>query len=458
MRSAGRPKRATRSFALAVLVSAWTACTCVAYAHGRYPNPTIIDFHPTDPNVILLQTARGLIGTHDGGATWQWMCYEVVGADTFGLTDPVMTIMGDGSVLVPAQSSGVLTLDSSWCSTATAPPDPATSYFIVDVQRDPTAPDVAFALTSSAGTTINRLFRSANDGQTWTETNPGIDSTLLENVRIAPSNPQVIYVSAIATDAMSGQTDALLYKSTDGGASWGTGPIDTFALAAGEHRAVIAGIDPVDPDVLFLVVEHDEAATPPPAEHVLQSTNGGTSFTDVLSTSHVSAFAISDDGTKVWVGNGEDSGLWRSTDGGATFTSLDAGLQVPCLAWHGGKLWVCGNNAVTGYALATSTDDGDTLTPFFSFSQVTAQVSCPAGTAGADACSANKCDALTELQVDLPTVAPECVMTAGVHGGGCAVARLRGGGSGGGGWGPLAGLLALGLGVVLWRRRGSIHR
>ena len=62
------------------------ALAAVTYANGRDPYTSTITFKQGSDNDIIAGMTFGLVASHDGGATWEWMCERAVGYG--GLYDP----------------------------------------------------------------------------------------------------------------------------------------------------------------------------------------------------------------------------------------------------------------------------------------------------------------------------------------------------------------------------------
>jgi hypothetical protein len=76
-------------------------------------------------------------------------------------------------------------------------------------------------------------------------------------------------------------------------------------------------------------------------------------------TGELLGFALSPDGSKVYVGTKED-GLWMASSSDLKFTKKSSKV-VQCLATRGNELWAC-SAAVSGFIAGVSTDDGATFT------------------------------------------------------------------------------------------------
>ncbi len=140
------------------------------------------------------------------------------------------------------------------------------------------------------------VWRSRDNGATWTPLTDDQPSLAMGAIAIDPTNPNIVYAgtgeSHLSGDSYYG---AGLLKSTDSGATWTqiTGPISTSDpkqpafLNAAFHTLVI---DPMAPSTLY-------AATEP---GFLSSASGGTAFLPL-----------------------GDRGVWKSTDGGMTWRNLN---------------------------------------------------------------------------------------------------------------------------------------
>jgi len=145
----------------------------------------------------------------------------------------------------------------------------------------------------------------------------------------------------------------VIYRSDDRGAKWTRLPVPGTT----ERRLpYIAGIDPTDPDAIYLaLIETEGAATVYFA--LLHSADGGHNWQILLERNHAMAgFALSPDGKKVALG-GEQSGLLMADVGKWTFTQKNE-LRVRCLTWSERGLYACADQFVDGFSLGLSEDGG----------------------------------------------------------------------------------------------------
>lgn len=219
------------------------------------------------------------------------------------------------------------------------------------------------------GAAVGGVWRTTNNGQTWTPLMDDQPFLAIGALAIDPTNPNVIYAGTGEGKATQGYYGVGMLKSTDGGASWNliTGPISTrppnqpaFINASFNRIA----IDPVTPSIVFATttvgIPNSAASSvgelPPLGQRGVwrsadsgqtwtnvdpPGTGGNFSATDVLidPANHNRIFAVM-----------RGVGLYRSTNGGlaGSWTKLTSGIP-PEAQWLRGMLAV-------GPPLAPSTE------------------------------------------------------------------------------------------------------
>ena len=130
-----------------------------------------------------------------------------------------------------------------------------------------------------------------------------------------------------------GDPQGRLYKSVDGGASFG-GPLtaaDGIAGQQGFYDLAVA-VDPFDPNIVYVGGSVDNGI-------FMASKDGGATFQPSITGLHVDthAIAVSPSNPAV-IYHGNDGGVWRSTNGGASWvsrnTSTFSATQFSGLALH----------------------------------------------------------------------------------------------------------------------------
>ncbi len=266
---------------------------------------------------------------------------------------------------------------------------------IVDIAVRPDAPDTVVALTNTplptdaGGGTHSQVFRSTDDGASWTPIGAPLDpSVIATTLDVAPSDPHRLYVSA--TRGFGPTRTASLLASTDDGATWTEWPAP---FDPGTETSIyIGGVDPSDADRVYLRTDGTSRL------FVTAPSDGGLSFQTILTlTGNMLGFALSPDGSKIYAGS-EIDGLFVGDRATMTFLhrsstvlGMEAGardIHVQCLAARAGELWACADEP-SGFIVGVSTDDGSTFSPRLHLNGVEDPIACTSGTPVSLACSAS---------------------------------------------------------------------
>ena len=194
--------------------------------------------------------------------------------------------------------------------------------------------------TFYAGFDNGGLWRSTDFGANWVPLFDDQSTGSIGAIAVAPSNPSVIYVGTgagiIRPDLAIGDG---IYKSTDAGRTW-----QHLGLRDSQMIAAIA-VDPGNADRLFVAVLGHPYG-PNPERGVFRSTDGGRTFAKVLfKDDYTSANEVLLDPRNpnvlyatLWSqqqsfieGQGFGNagmGIFKSTDGGTTWTQLGEGLPA----------------------------------------------------------------------------------------------------------------------------------
>jgi photosystem II stability/assembly factor-like uncharacterized protein len=201
--------------------------------------------------------------------------------------------------------------------------------FVHALALDPTTPTTLYAgAYRSDGGAQGGIFKSTDGGTSWRSTwrAYGVNCTVLA---IDPRTPTTVYaVIDIWHRSLHPTDDVGLFKSADGGASWtamNTGwPIE---FPSGRHVNALA-VDPTTPTTLYAGTH---------GVGVLKSTNGGRSWTATAAPVPGSPFWGGEYGRYVTVlavvpttpttlYAGTHGGVFKSTDGGASWAAMNTGL------------------------------------------------------------------------------------------------------------------------------------
>jgi hypothetical protein len=263
-----------------------------------------------------------------------------------------------------------------------------------------------------------------------------------------------------------------------------------------EDSVYIGGVDPTNADRVYV---RSSGLAQGGESRLFVTSNGGSdagaSFTLPMAATfsvpmagyglvgELQGFALSQDGSKVYVGTVE-SGLWVASSSDLMFQQTNSYIHVQCLATRGTELWAC-SDARSGFVAGVSTDDGATFTSkLCSVTGLKGLASCSPNDGGPLACMAaynssqcgNTYDTLCTLDSD--SVNGQCVPcdggppAAGDGGDGGAGPSVADAGVGvkantssscgcslvGGGGGALGSLGGLAISALALRRRRKRNR
>ena len=197
------------------------------------------------------------------------------------------------------------------------------------------------AMTFYFGACAGGVWKTTDGGTYWENVSDGFfQVSAVGALAVAPSDPNVIYAgtgeSCIRGNVSHGDG---VYRSTDGGRTW-----VNLGLRDTRHIARVR-VHPRDPDVVY-VAALGHAWGPNRERGVFRSRDGGSTWAQVLFKSEgAGAIDLSMDADNprilyaaIWQAQrtpwsmssgGPDSGLWKSTDGGDTWTEISRNPGLP---------------------------------------------------------------------------------------------------------------------------------
>jgi hypothetical protein len=194
--------------------------------------------------------------------------------------------------------------------------------------------NVYAALGSIFGNSNNGVYKSTDAGLTFTKLGGGLPTVNVGRIElaIAASSPTTLYASIANSSNVSGSLLGL-FKTTNGGTTWtqlqsGSGP-GAFDYCGGQcfYSHAIA-VSPVNANLVIAGGTAGFGAGVAPFQTVFRSTDGGVTFTDIhIGSSGVRvhadqhAFKFSGDGSVLYDGN--DGGVWRTDNPTAAVGMLD---------------------------------------------------------------------------------------------------------------------------------------
>jgi photosystem II stability/assembly factor-like uncharacterized protein len=197
-----------------------------------------------------------------------------------------------------------------------------------DIAVDENSPSTYYVGFATGG-----IWKTTNNGTTWTPIFDKYPVSSIGDIALAPSNPNVLYVgTGEPNNRQSSSFGAGVYKSTDGGKEFVyVGLKDTQSIG----RVVV---HPKDPNIVY-VAAVGHLFGPNPERGLFKTADGGktwtntkfidndTGFTDVVmdpSNPNVLLAASYQRRRQPWGFNGGGSGsaLWKTTDGAKSWTRL----------------------------------------------------------------------------------------------------------------------------------------
>ncbi|HEU0033071.1 MAG TPA: hypothetical protein VFQ53_20705 [Kofleriaceae bacterium] len=354
----------------------------IAQANGRAPGTSTINFRQGAEQHIAAGMTFGLLYSDDGGATWQWSCEDAVGYG--GMYDPDYAYTSTGALFATTFDGVKVNRDGcTFAPTSLEPAPPAVKFFSVIAQ----GPDGAI-YAAAADPMDAKIYKSTDNGMTFpVAAAAGQLNDWYQSLEVAPSNASVIYVSGYRIKA--GQPKVfLLFKSTNGGASYAPLPVTDFATMPNSTIDIV-GIDPANPNLVYARVTLEDNSI---SDAIYRSTDGGQSWTRILGKQASIAFLVRKTGELVAAT--QAFGTVHSTNTGTTWTDVAGAPHINCLAENSaGEVWACTQNY--GSPQVPSDDFGimkstnlTTWTGVVKYQDIQEPRPCAAGTPQKDQCDA----------------------------------------------------------------------
>ena len=365
-----------------------------ATAHFDFQPPNLLFADPRRPGVVYGSNPLALYKTVDRGATWsavnRGLATSNVGSVTLDPDDPnrVFAIVfppapGAGAGLVESTDGGVTWPDAG------LPVNNPTS-----VAAAPGGIVYAGACCASSGTsTQSVLFRSADRGVTWvnaglppkdgigrlivdaqdpftiyTQTRSGIAASTdggahwqeglgadifkpgISVLVPDPARPGALYASRYNADAK----DGAIYHSADFGATWDPVPtawpndlynVVALVMDARNPSTLYAAVQELDCDFYDCPNDYFERLQGAPAQGLWKTTDGGRTWSRLNFPTRVPPYRLtgdSRDSSTIYAVADYPNRVFRSTDGAATWTDISPGpltVLVSSLAVAGGEIY-----------------------------------------------------------------------------------------------------------------------
>jgi len=239
-------------------------------------------------------------------------------------------------------------------------------------------PDVVFIGTGETCIRGNIMpgdgvYRSRDAGKTWTHVGFK-ESHGISKIRIHPTNPDIIYVASFGKYSVPSEERGV-FKSTDGGTTW-----KRVLFRDDKTGAIDISIDRNNPNVLYASLweayrKEYQMSSGGAGSGLFKSTDGGETWTEVTRNPGMPTGLVGRIGVAVSGANSnrvyalvenEKGGLFRSDDAGATWTLVNDKRDIRQRAFYYTHVFADPKNADVVYMQNTSffrsTDGGKTMT------------------------------------------------------------------------------------------------
>lgn len=177
---------------------------------------------------------------------------------------------------------------------------------VVGIAPHPTDANTVYIASASGG-----VWKTTNGGTAWAPISDELPSLNHGAIGISKTSPDTLYVGTGEYTTQS--LGAGIFKTTDGGSTWSQ--VATTAQVGNQFSGI--AVDPTNANIVHATG----------ISGYFRSLNGGSTWTQVLFSACSGLVVDQTNPSRVFVGVDSD-GVYRSTDGGATFTRLSTGLPA----------------------------------------------------------------------------------------------------------------------------------
>jgi photosystem II stability/assembly factor-like uncharacterized protein len=184
-------------------------------------------------------------------------------------------------------------------------------YYVYTIDFDPTT-----ANTIYLGTFMS-IYKTTNGGADWSTYS--VSDTYVNDLAIHPSGPSVLHVAAGIQDSI--MINMGYFKSTNGGVTWTSIKLDTL-----KGVSSCVAVSNSNPNIVF--VGGNSSFNNQNYPRVFKSTNGGASFTNISSNLpvdyNISSIAVHPTNPDIiYVTSFYPGGIYRTTNGGTSWTLVE---------------------------------------------------------------------------------------------------------------------------------------
>ena len=202
------------------------------------------------------------------------------------------------------------------------------------------------------------VYKSTDAGKTWKHI--GLEDTRqIPRIRVHPRNPDLVYVAALG-HVFGPNEQRGVFRSKDGGKTW-----EKVFSRGNKAGAIDLILDPSNPNTIY--AGFWEVYRKPwtlesggPGSGIFKSTDGGDTWTELTRNSGLPRGTIGKVGIavspanpeRVWaIVEAEDGGVFRSDNGGQTWTKVNEERRLRQRAWYYTRIYADPKNADSLYIL-----------------------------------------------------------------------------------------------------------
>lgn len=216
------------------------------------------------------------------------------------------------------------------------------------------------------------VYKSTDAGKTWKRV--GLEDTRqISRVRVHPRNPDIVYVAALG-HTFGPNAQRGIFRSKDGGKTW-----EKVLYRDDKTGAIDLILDPTNANILYagfwqVVRRPWTLESGGPGSGLFKSSDGGDTWTELTRNEGLPKGTIGKVGItvspanpdRVWaIVEAEQGGVFRSDNAGKTWTKINEERKLRQRAWYYTRIYADPANAETVYVLNTgfyrSNDGGKTF-------------------------------------------------------------------------------------------------
>jgi hypothetical protein len=290
---------------------------------------TDIVFDPSNSNIMYIATGDGdaadtysigVLKSTDGGSTWNTTGLNWSQSNTRRISR-LLIHPTDGNIIYAGSSSGVYkttNAGSSWTQVFS-------TIGIKDMEFLTNDPNTIIAAGAS-------IYRTTTAGSTWTQITSGLPTTGVYRIALAvtPANSSYVY-AMMANNSNYGFLG--LYRSVDGGVSWSSMSTTPNILGWNYTGNDSGGQGWYDLCLAASLTNANEIYAG--GINTWKSTTGGSSWSIISYWNSQYSPTIHADQHDLWIApnstrmySGNDGGVYRTTNAGASWSWLGSGLQI----------------------------------------------------------------------------------------------------------------------------------